>query len=218
MTRDWPEIEVRSYLRTGRKRLVGERRNVGDLHDDESTTDTHVASITGGGEIAIGLGERSTVLCLDGLADRYDRIDCVVDQLHRNSPIELCRALEACLDLVDFVGRELPVLELACEPQLDVAQLDFTHDVAQRRLVGILLGDGERCQDEADAKSTDHGKIFHFCTPFHQRLVRRGVRIDLSLPRWQLDIEMTAVAVVLTPSEAGAELIEDARCSRSSWN
>jgi hypothetical protein len=30
-----------------------------------------------------------------------------------------------------------------------------------------LPGDGERCQDEADAKSTDHGKIFHFCTPFH---------------------------------------------------
>jgi hypothetical protein len=56
-------------------------------------------------------------------------------------------------------------------------QLDFAHDVAKRRSVRVLLGDGERCQDEGDDKRTDHGKIFHFQTPFRQRFVRRDMRL-----------------------------------------
>ena len=168
--------------RMGLKRLVGEGGGTRHLHNDKAPADTSVAGIAGSGEFAIGLGEHRAVLCFDGLGKRQDRIRRIRYQLHWNSPIEVRRALEARPDLIDLVGREFPVRELAREPQLDVAQLDFTHDVAQRRLVGILLGDGERCQDQADAKSSDHGKTFHFRTSFHQSLVRRGTRIDPTLP------------------------------------
>jgi hypothetical protein len=55
-----------------------------------------------------------------------------------------------------------------------MSQLDRHHDIAKARHVGVLLGDGERCQDEADEKNTNQGKIFHFRTPFHQNLVQRA--------------------------------------------
>jgi hypothetical protein len=80
-------------------------------------------------------------------------------------------------DLIELVGRKLPVRELACEPELDMPQLDFAHDVTERRPVGVLLGDGERCQDEAHNKSTNHGEIFHFCAPLSQRLDHRDMRL-----------------------------------------
>src|SRR4029077_11481024 len=148
----------------------------------KAPSDPLVAGVASNGQVAIALGERRAVLCLYGIANRLDRTGCIGHERHRNSPIEVGRLLEACPDLIGFVGRELPVPELSGEPELDMPQLDLTHDVAKRGPVEFLLGDGERCQDEADEKSTDQGKVFHFRTPFHQSLLR-PTRRDLSLAR-----------------------------------
>jgi len=71
------------------------------LYDDEAPPDPLVAGVARKGQLAIALGEGRAVLCLYRGNDRMDRIGRVGHELHRNAPIEVCRGLEACLDLID---------------------------------------------------------------------------------------------------------------------
>ena len=107
--------------------------------------------------------------------------DRVVGRSNVRTPIEHVQVQPV---LLGYIGRKLPVFALSREPQFDVPQLDHAHDVAERRPVAVLLGHGERCQDEADEKRTNHGKIFHFRSPFHQSHCRPARR-SLSLARME---------------------------------
>ncbi len=108
------------------------------LHAVEAELRRFMAPVAGGSELVEGLSERRLILGRDGLAQIRDRRrgqlgDHVLDGDRRVlvRRVELHRVVEPLFELVQFVGREVPVARLAREPQLHVPHLLQSHDLSQ---------------------------------------------------------------------------------------
>lgn len=90
-------------------------------------------ALQGSGQLGIGLGEAHAILGVDSASHRFDRTGGVLGgQANRSA---LAGAAQIRRKEIKLIGRELPVAELACKPQLDVAELHFGHLLGQARFI-----------------------------------------------------------------------------------
>src|ERR1700733_6828713 len=103
------------------KILIADRGCARALDADKPLAGFGVAAVATICKLVEGGGELGTALCFDRFLQLLQsRIDEGLDQLgDRNSVIAcviFCRILQAFLDLVDLIGREVPVVALAGTP------------------------------------------------------------------------------------------------------
>src|SRR6266508_2914758 len=129
------------------ERLIGKRRARRPLDHDERPVRALMAGVAGGSEIVVGGDEAGAVAPLDRALDFADgRHDGAFDHLtHRHVLIlrkVLDHVLEAFLQFVDLVVRQITVADIAGEPELGVPDLRHDHDVGEPRCIGPFRGIG----------------------------------------------------------------------------
>src|SRR4030095_10593630 len=100
-----------------------------------------MAGVAGSSEIVIGGNEPGAVARLDRALDFADgRHDGGFDHLANRDVLILRKVLdhvlEAFLQLVDLIIRQIPVADVAGEPELGVPDLRHDHDVGEPRCIG----------------------------------------------------------------------------------
>src|SRR5437764_1190767 len=157
-----------------RERLIGIRRADRTPDHDEAVAGALVAGIAGGGQLVERCGEFRRALRLDGRLEvaswpRRVVFDHLADRQAVVGREIFDRVVEALLKLVELVGREIPVLLRAGEPQLEVPHLRQRHDLAEARPDGWLVvgraGRQNRREDERDGDDVALHEPLRWCNP-----------------------------------------------------
>src|SRR5580704_18137625 len=122
------------------KALVAEGRLARALNADERLAGAGVTGVAAVGQIVEG-GDKLVIVLRSGRLFKpfYPGVNDGLDHVGDSNPVDgrmkPGRVLQAFLDLVDLIGRELPVAALAGKPKFGVANLGRHQELAEARFV-----------------------------------------------------------------------------------